>query len=35
VACPGGASKGVKCFEPLQRVVGGFGTSFGFTPTLL
>lgn len=25
----------VKCLEPLQRVVGGFGASFGFTPTLL
>lgn len=35
VACPGVASKAIKCFEPLQRVVGGFGTSFGFTPTLL
>jgi uncharacterized protein (TIGR01615 family) len=34
-ACPGVASKAIKCFEPLQRVVGGFGKSFGFTPTLL
>jgi len=30
VPCPAAAKQGVVCFEPLQRVVGGFG--FGNTP---
>lgn len=32
-ACP--APQVVRCLEPLQRVVGGFGTSFGFSPSPL
>lgn len=33
-ACPAPAQV-VRCLEPLQRVVGGFGTSFGFSPSPL
>jgi hypothetical protein len=30
IPCPAAARRGVRCFEPLQRVVGGFG--LGTTP---
>lgn len=33
-ACPAPVQV-VRCLEPLQRVVGGFGTSFGFSPSPL